>query len=225
MPAYRSPAEGEIRDAVVARIRAMRPGARIIHEINADGQTSNRIDLIAVDTAEILAFEIKSARDKLDRLPAQLAAMQGAAHCAIVVIHEKFLVERTTNQWAAHEQRDGLFYLRDRPAGCPHDAWVYPERRRAMEGARHDFLERWAFPAWRPHVPLPWNGLALLWRDELALLCDALRVSRGRRSTMPEMAAALRWHCTGRDLTLGICAALRRRECVEADPVCDGVAA
>ena len=34
MPAYRSSAEAEVRDAVVARLREIRPDARIMHEIN-----------------------------------------------------------------------------------------------------------------------------------------------------------------------------------------------
>ncbi len=107
MPAYRSSAEAEIRDAVVARIRKQRPGARIIHEINVSTYGPNRIDVLAVDRAEIIAVEIKSAKDKLDRLPAQIAAMRGAAHRVVAAIHEKFLVEQVTNEFAAHEERDG----------------------------------------------------------------------------------------------------------------------
>jgi hypothetical protein len=32
------------------------------------------------------------------------------------------------------------------------------------------------------------------------------------------MTNALRWHCNGRELTRGICEALRLRQCIEADP-------
>lgn len=35
MPAYRSEAEGEVRQAVVEYLRIQRPNARIIHEINS----------------------------------------------------------------------------------------------------------------------------------------------------------------------------------------------
>ncbi|WP_278118673.1 hypothetical protein [Mesorhizobium sp. WSM4887] len=74
MPAYRSSAEAEIRDAAVARLRQRRPNARIIHEINVSSNGPNRIDVLAVDRAEIIACEVKSAKDKLDRLPAQLTS-------------------------------------------------------------------------------------------------------------------------------------------------------
>ncbi|WP_292173967.1 hypothetical protein [Mesorhizobium sp.] len=83
MPAYRSSAEADIRDAAVAKIRQRRPNARIIHEINVSSHGPNRIDVLAVDRAEIIACEVKSAKDKLDRLPAQVASMFGAAHHVI----------------------------------------------------------------------------------------------------------------------------------------------
>lgn len=219
MPAYRSSAEAEIRDAVVARIRQHRPDARIIHEINVSTYGPNRIDLIAVDRAEIIAVEVKSAKDKLDRLPAQVAAMKGVAHRVIAAIHEKFLIEQRTNQWAAHYERDGQFYLRRVPDDIRADeVWVHPEVRRIALGAGHDPIERWRFPSIREAIPLPASALDMLWRDELYELCGMFRVTATRRSTMPEMTAALRWHCTGKELTRGICAMLRARRCVEADP-------
>lgn len=219
MPAYRSAAEAEIRDAVVARIREHRPGARIIHEINASSY-GNRIDLIAVDRMEIIAFEIKSAKDKLDRLPAQMEAMKGVAHHAIAAIHERFLVEKETHAEAAHYEREGAFYLRERPAPYHYDGrmWVFPERRRCINPDWHDHMARWQFPAQRLDVALPWSALHLLWRDELYDLCVALRISVSRRTTMDQMIQQLRWLCTGKELTRGICAMLRARRCPEADP-------
>lgn len=220
MSAYRSPAEGEIRDAVVARIRERRPNARIIHEINVSTYGPNRIDLIAVDRAEIVAVEIKSAKDKLDRLPAQIAAMKGAAHHVVAAIHEKFLVEQVTNRWSAHSEREGLFYMRTLPDGLKYsdNVWVYPEKRRAMPGADYDNLASWRFPAQELDMALPWAALDLLWRDELFELCCALRISVGKRATMLNMSRQLRWLCNGKELTQGICALLRARRCTEADP-------
>ncbi len=225
MPAYRSPAETEIREAVVARIRARRPRARIIHEINVSTYGPNRVDLIAVDEAEIIAVEIKSAKDTLTRLPAQAEAMRSVAHHVIVALHEKFLIEKVTNRWTAHSERDGHFFMQDLPdivrvhAGI--EAWVYPERRRAMlPPAENGFdgLASWRFPAAPMDIALPGAALDMLWRDELWQLCGRLRVSAGPRSTIGEMARALRWLCTGKELTRGICAALRARRCAEADP-------
>ncbi len=218
MPAYRSEAEAEIRDAVVARIRQQRPNARIIHEINVSTYGPNRIDLIAVDREEIIAVEIKSAKDKLTRLPAQIDAMRGCAHHVVVALHEKFLVERPTNQWAAHYERDGAFYLKELPDGFGRvNAWVFPEVRRSKSDAYERFAP-WRFPQARLESALPSGALDLLWRDELFELCGKLRISMPKRASMGPMIHQLRWLCTGRELTRGICAMLRARRCIEADP-------
>lgn len=221
MPAHRSADEGEIREAVVARLREQRPTARIIHEVNVSSFGPNRIEVLAIDTAEIIAVEIKSKRDKLDRLAAQILAMRGVAHHVVAAIHEKFLVETTTHEKAQHYQRDGVFYLRTWPDGWSHsvEGWVFPERHRCIypEWRPNDSMARWRMRPQRLDAPLPAAALDLLWRDELAWLCGSLRVAVGRRATMPDMVDALRWHCTGKELTRGICAALRTRICVEAD--------
>ena len=208
-----------MRQAVVARLRAARPDARIIHEINISTYGTVRMDLICVSDAEIIAVEIKSAKDKLDRLPKQIAAMHGCAHHVIAALHEKHLVEQETNEHVAHEIRDGKFYLvRDPVEASRAVLWAYPQRRRMLRSDGHDSLEHWAVPSIPFQTSLPAAALDLLWRDELAWLCGRLGIPSGRSSRMNEMVTALRWHCTGAELTKGICAALRLRQCVEADP-------
>lgn len=222
MPAYRSDSEAEIRSAVVAKLREYRPQARIIHEINVSTYGPNRIDLIAVSPAEIIACEIKSAKDKLDRLPAQIASMKAVAHQVVAAIHEKFLVEEPTNEHAAHYDRDGRHFRRALPDEIDFHtvAWVYPHARRCRNPDWHiDRTDRWDLLVTRPEMPLPLAAINMLWRDELWALCGELRVAASRKSTMGDMLPALLWHCTGKELTRGICAMLRRRECVEADPV------
>lgn len=212
MPAYRSSAEAEVRDAVVARLRVLRPNARIMHEVNASSY-GNRIDVLAVDRAEIIAVEVKSAKDKLDRLRDQIAAMQRCSHHAVAALHEKFLVETETNSHAAHYERDGKFYLGAHPEGAPFGGtWIFPEKQRSI------YDRGWPEPVHTFQKPLPAGALDMLWRDELVELCRAFMVPAGKRPTMDMMAAALRWALTGRQLTLGICAALRARVCIEADP-------
>lgn len=210
MPAYRSDAEGEVRQAVVARLRSIRPNARIMHEVNASA-FGNRIDVLAVDRAEIIAVEIKSAKDKLDRLPAQVLAMQGVAHHVVAALHEKFYVEQRTNQWRSEYERDGEHYCLAAPddrLARGYQAWRFPEH---------------AKDAWRAldatvTQTLPAKAVGVLWREELAQLCFRHGIASGRRATMEHMERALRWQLSGRDLTLGICAALRARLCIEADP-------
>ena len=209
MPAHRSEAETEIRDAVVAKLRQCRPNARIIHEINLlDGRV--RADVMAVDRAEIITVEIKSERDKLDRLPDQLDAMRRCSHIAIAALHRKFIPEEIVD-------------LRSPRLDCvPRDVstWWYPAAQDMAE-AQHPAFQ-WDEPdlARSLNQALPPDAMSLLWRDEMEELCHALRLSVPPRANMKAMAQALRWGATGRDLTLGICAALRKRDrCAEADPV------
>lgn len=213
MPAYRSSAEGEVREAVVARLRQIRPNARIIHEINVTA-FGNRVDVMAVDRAEIIAVEIKSAKDKLDRLKDQVAAMQRCSHHAIAALHEKFLIETVTNPQAADYERDGVHYLGSHPDGAPFGkTWIYPERPRGRYSNG-----TWREPDASLQKPLPAAAIDMLWRVELLRMCEMFGVSAGRRPVMETMVNALRWQLSGRDLTLGICAALRARACIEADP-------
>src|ERR1017187_5847469 len=114
MPAYRSEAEAEIRTVVVDPLRQMRPTARIMHEVNVSS-FGNRIDVLAVDHAEIISVEIKSSKDKIDRLAAQIEGMKRCSHHVIAALHEKHLVERATNKWNAEYERDGVYYFRGNP--------------------------------------------------------------------------------------------------------------
>jgi len=217
MPAYRSSAEGEIRDAVIEHLRQHRPGCRVIHEINV-GDLGHRIDVLAVSPSELIAVEIKSERDTLTRLQDQVKAFERCAHHTIVALHERFLVERTTNRSCAHVERRGTYFMHEPPRVIgASELWVYPRRRRALPGC-HDFLERWRMPNIATQQSCPSESLGMLWCDELMTLCRKFRVSIGARSRKNEMRAALLWHCTGREITQGICAALMARQCTEADP-------
>jgi hypothetical protein len=220
MPAYRSSAEADVRSAVVARLRERRPDARIIHEINVSTYGPNRIDVLAVSRSEIIAVEIKSAKDKLDRLPKQIESMRGCAHTVIAALHEKFLVEKPANRGSAHYERGGSYFYGAPPSlqPRPDEFWVFPELKRNMHEDGWCHLAPWQMPAAMFAAPLPAGALDMLWREELAALCGALGAPYGRKSNMAEMVATLRWHCNGQELTEGICAALRRRECTEADP-------
>ena len=96
MPAYRSEAEAEIRVPVVARLRELMPGARIIHEIQSACQGPTRIDVLAVTRDRIAAVEVKSAKDKIDRLATQMTHMRGCAHYPIAALHRKFFEVKET---------------------------------------------------------------------------------------------------------------------------------
>lgn len=217
MPAYRSEAEAEIRTAVVERLRELRPNSRIIHEINVC-ELGNRVDVLAVGDAEIIAVEIKSSKDKLDRHPAQAEAMNGVAHFVIAALHEKFLVEQNTNERAAHYERGGEFYLRKPPEVVGvRNYWIFPEVRRATGSSGYDNMSPWVGIPSHDERPLPEGAIDMLWRAELYELCGLLGTPVARKATMGVMISSLRWHVTGAELTRGICTMLRARTCIEAD--------
>ena len=218
MPAYRSEEESAIRRDVIAELRAILPDGRIMEEVNIY-YGENRVDVMSVSPTQIFMVEIKSEKDVLKRLPAQINAMRQCSHVAISAINEKFLVEKETNKWAAHFTREGKYFLRD----VPDDAngsitWVWPKKWRAMKGADTDFLATWQRPDPRHETALPHRALSMLWRDELKQVCAWTGTPFGPRDRMDVMIKRLLWRATGKDLTLGICRALRAREIVEGDP-------
>jgi hypothetical protein len=71
-----------------------------------------------------------------------------------------------------------------------------------------------------PCKALPDGALFMLWSEELVRLCAEMGISVGKRPNIRTMVRALRWGATGSQITKGICAALRARACIEADPPC-----
>lgn len=98
MPAHRSSNKRELWAATVDRLWALRPSARILYEINVAGGTV-RVDVTDASPEEIITAEIKSKRDKLDRLPEQMKRMRACAHMAIAARHEKFLIEQKCSKY------------------------------------------------------------------------------------------------------------------------------
>ena len=82
-----SEAEVRIRDKAVALLREALPDARIIHEFALGGV---RMDLAAVTPDTIVLVEIKSERDKLDRLPDQVRWASALGGEVWVCYHEKW---------------------------------------------------------------------------------------------------------------------------------------
>ena len=215
MPAYRSAAEADIREPVVSRLRELLPNARIIHEIQSACQGPTRIDVLAVTPDRIAAVEIKSSKDKLDRLPAQLSAMRGCAHHPIVALHRKFFaVKETPNAgtWINAPEEAGYGVI-----------WGFdlPHVHAAEQYIRHDLQGRWQ--KWM--VCPPPGAVKMLWREELREIASRRTLHRSTsRLTIPELIDVLTWNLTGAQITGEVCAALRARKCVEADPEIRGAA-
>lgn len=202
MPAYRSSAEADIRGPVVERLREIIPGCRIIHEINA-ASFGNRIDVMAVGTDRIATVEIKSERDKLDRLEMQIRAMRSVSNMVYAALHEKFL-----------NPLHGGFYPPEGASGAI--TWIWPV------ADRDGYIEcgsEWRERDWRkPLQCLPPAALGMLWRNEVHDICRALGVKGAGQLTMEEARDHIVWRMTGREITHAICRTLRARKCVEADP-------
>lgn len=218
----RSSAEWDIRNAVVDFIRSNVPNARIVHELNVAGQGSNRADLAAIEPTRITLFEIKSAKDTLNRLAAQQAAFVRCSHEFVVVAHAKhFIFEETGSyrhpvkrlnaddyswhalvwEWPEPEPYSGLGDFRWRLVR--HNQWK--NKRRSIEPKAAALLQ-------------------LLWRDELFEACQLLGVPVPRRATIHDLIAEMCWCLNGEAIAKLVCSTLRRREFHESDaPIIDKI--
>jgi hypothetical protein len=152
--------------------------------------------------------------------------MRNVAHHCIAALHEKFLVPSkpgTIGKHAAHYEKDGMFYQGETPACVKwREGWIYPKRNRMMNQEYQDGMAIWYEPERRMQLALPSGALDMLWRNELQEMCSKYRVAASSRSTMEVMTRDLRWHLSGKELTHGICAALRARPSIEADAPIEG---
>lgn len=205
-----SEAEREIREAVVEKLRRDLPSARIIHELNTCGSGSRRIDVAAVTKDTIYGVEIKSERDKLDRLKDQVKAFRACCHHVIVVAHRKFFKEE--------EQRDGGKALwwnggENISAYRPGFLWCYPKPEQDLSAQ----LYQWTLPPLSIRQPAARDILGLLWADELTSVAARLRIGVGQRDNMETKMNLIAYNATGKEIAEAACAELRRRQFAEAD--------
>lgn len=212
----RSADEAEIRAFAVDRLRRLMPSARIVHELNVGGQGTNRIDVAAITTSAIVAVEVKSRKDTLERLSEQWPAFTRCCHFVIVAAHEKHFAEFREPIWrddVPSERRlnHPLFFDR---WGMERHVWRYPEPPREPRKQWQEFhplkdtIEQ----------PQALHLLRMLWADELREECARHRVSCNNRSTRPDMITDMIWHMTGREICMAVCRQLRARSFAAADP-------
>ena len=208
-----SPDEERLRVKAEAAMRAAYPDARIIHEL-VIGQC--RLDLAAVTPDRLHVGEIKSDRDKLDRLGAQIAAaltvaddvwlFAGAKHRAAVAhLGQRQLMDQIVKvKWGTTYARNPD-YLAD--LGQAH---IVFETEDGLDRPQWDFR-----PGYRPHVPH--HLLWLLWKAELLDACHRYRFAADTRSTCSVMARQLADGLTGNEVRAATCTALRSRPFPRAD--------
>lgn len=216
-------AEERIREKVVAALRARKPEARIIHELVLT-QGGERIDVAAVWPAGLILAEIKSERDTLSRLQAQLRTA-GAFECEVwLCLAEKWrpAIEAMQTQGLNHrrapiraddpEMRCGYTLISD-PNPCH-----IPELSRGDLHVRYETDEGLSpirmHSSWMER-PRSLNGRALLnmlWADELRQLTGlGVRASRGTCIVHAQE------YMTGSEIRRGVCAALMARPFPRAD--------
>lgn len=222
-----SEAEERIRAKAVAWLEERCPEARIIHELVLE-QGGSRIDLAAVTPDMIVAVEIKSERDVLDRLNHQLeAALKVADHVVLAaspckVVKLARLHERYSDREPCVEYRDKSGNLMSKsPAKNPDYVGAWPRRVRVLIESETGFIDpdpRSPFPnplrnpIGSPRRDLsPWHRLWMLWASELQAISNL-------PSKREVCAAHITETMTGGDIRRAVCAALRQREFPRADP-------
>lgn len=215
----RSSAEVEIRDAVVKRFRELWPNARIIHEMNVE-HGSSRADVVAVQPDRLWICEIKSERDKLDRLAGQIRDFGPACHGLIVAAHERWIKKSPGDRKhkPARGNSPAYEYTETPPspldiatAGCSRFVtWCYPEPSSLSpsEWSVHSFDEK---------VPWPYRMLSLLWSDEIRAVAAEHRVQCTSRTPGYKLTPDLSPLLTGREIERAVCKHLRARPFAEAD--------
>lgn len=218
----RSGEELAMRVLVVERLRALWPGARIIHELPLRYST-RRIDLAAVTLDQIVAVEIKSSRDAMDRLEAQLRGFVPVASVLICALAPKWNV---TLPMLEERRDDGGRVFRQQftepqriisSIGHGIETWTVDADAGKVEGAKAPW-------PWQVSKPWAWRLLDVLHVAELSEIADRHRVA-AKRTHWPLVQACAEM-MTGREVSRAVCRALRRRDAFDKSsdrPVLDEV--
>jgi hypothetical protein len=211
----RSSEELDMRAVVVPALRKRWPGARIIHELPMRYST-NRIDLAAVTETEIISVEIKSSRDVMDRLEAQLRAFKPISARTIVALAPKW-----------NEQLPML------EAKFKHGTSFTPQYTETQQLIRKvGGIEVWTVDAIAGNVDVTENGPYRSNKPWLAQMLDMLHVSElvgiagrhqiavAKRPTHLTLVTDLVDLLQGREVVRAVCAALRARDAFDkmSDP-------
>lgn len=201
-----------MRALIVPELRKRYPTARIIHELPVRYST-NRIDLAAVTETEIISVEIKSSRDVMDRLEAQLRAFKPISARIIAALAPKW-----------NEQMPSIETRYDSGAiGYRQQFTETQEIIRRVGG-----VDIWTVDAEAGAVTVT-DGYHRIRKPWLAQMLDMLHVAElaeiaaRRRVVVPKRAAhltlvhALVDMLQGREVVADVCRALRAR-----DAFCEG---
>lgn len=203
----RSDEELEMRDLIVPKLRLAHPSARIIHELPLR-YSSNRIDLAAVTEDAIVAVEIKSSRDVMDRLESQIRAFQPVCSKVIVALAPKWNPKaemvweqrgaRTVGVYRYSATQDLIKAI----GGV--ETWTVCAETKTVEATSGTWVGNKA--SWATAM------LDMLWRDELEMIAVKHRVSIPKRASHIVIRDACEELMTGREVRRAVCHALRTRK-------------
>jgi len=229
MTINRSSEELEMREIIVPELRRRYPSARIIHELPLRYST-NRIDLAAVTENEIVSVEIKSSKDVMDRLEAQLRAFLPISSLVIVGLAPKWneklgaiKVHRpgrnSMSAYTAHVQQRTETQEIIRRVGHTTETWTVDAEAKTFDVTDGGYvLNKWP---WLSHM------LHMLHVSELRFIADEHRIAVGKRPTHESILSQCVDLMNGREIRKAVCAALRRRNAFCAgtdDPVAEKLA-
>lgn len=193
MTTNRSSEELEMRRAVEAWGRERWPSARVVHELVVGVR---RIDMAFIGPSHLAGVEIKSGRDRLDRLDPQLEAFRSALPEVWV-----FAAER----WNDHSLPYGIGRL-----------WIGANGAVSSRHPTHGF----------PQVAdadrsVTVAMLGLLWQSELFSLAVRSGLPVTRRTPIKPLIDIIARALTGDEIVAGVCAQLRARDAFPKRPASD----
>lgn len=199
-----------MREIVTAYLRQTYPSARIIQELPLRYST-NRIDVAAVTQAEIIAVEIKSGRDVLDRLERQLRTFAPVCSRLLVALAPIWNVQ------LPRLEKPG------RLAGSTMQIPQFTPAQEVIRSVRESHIEIWDCCAetgrfertegWGAANKHPWASRALdiLHRTELITIGRRHRLFDGDKYNHTAMVDICAQGLKGREVMRAVCTALRAR--------------
>lgn len=207
-----SDAELRIRAKAEALLRQVQPDGRIVHELEIGGV---RLDLASISPERLILVEIKSERDKLDRLKNQVRWARSLGGevwvCFAPKWRDAIKLRCQSHDYSKPIKRDGYtsyepnpLYIRDLPR-CQ----LLEETDEGFSGySRHSSDPR--HDSYNSHALLN-----LLHKAELLTLAKPFGVKS--RDTCPDLIRTAHENLTGGQVRRGVMAALRARDFWKAD--------
>jgi len=195
-----------MRALIVPELRKRYPTARIIHELPLRYST-NRIDLAAVTEREIVSVEIKSSRDVMDRLEAQLRNFKPVCSRVICALaprwNEKLpMLERPTKYGSAFSmQYTPTQEIINRVGGI--EVWTVDAAAGSIDVTDRNY-----------HTRKPWLAqmLDMLHVAELVTIAERHRIVVPKRPVHLKLVSDLADLLQGREVVAAVCRALRERD-------------